>query len=165
MLRVALFFVLLGPLGAGAQTNLAHGFSKLPAGASVVVMAADIELFEISTGGVSEPRADWTEIAERHVTQGLRARKARLGAQVKDFEQGNDEAIAALLRLYRAVSEAVVAARAFWRQALPHVLHRAEVLLLRQAPRRGAGDRRFRPAQDPRNRGFRFSMKARRPSA
>src|SRR5687767_9737498 len=100
MLRVALFFVLCGPLGAGAQTNLAHGFSKLPAGASVVLMPADIELFEISAGGVTEPRADWTEVAERHVTQGLRTRKVKLGAQVKEFEEGNDAAIAALLRLY-----------------------------------------------------------------
>jgi hypothetical protein len=108
MLRIALFFVLFGPLSAVAQTNLAHGFSKLPAGASVVVMPADIELFEISTGGVTEPRADWTELAERHVTQGLRARKAKLGAEVKALEEGNDAAIAALLRLYRAVSEAVV---------------------------------------------------------
>lgn len=96
MLRVALFFVLFGPLGAGAQTNLAHEFSKLPAGASVVVMPAEIELFEISTGGVTEPRADWTEIAERYVAQGLRSRKAKLGAQVKEFEQGNDAAIGGL---------------------------------------------------------------------
>jgi hypothetical protein len=107
MLRVALFFVLLGPLGAGAQ-SLAPGFSKVPRGASIVLMPADIELFEISAGGVTEPRADWTETAERHVTQGLRTRKAKLGAQVKEFEQGNDQALAALLRLYRAVSEAVV---------------------------------------------------------
>jgi hypothetical protein len=107
MLRAALFFVLLGPLGAGAQ-SLAPGFSKVPPGASIVLMPADIELFEISAGGVSEPRADWTEIAERHVTQGLRTRKAKLGAQMKEFEHGNDQAIAALLHLYRAVSEAVV---------------------------------------------------------
>ena len=108
MLRVALFFMLLAALSAGAQTNLAPGFSKLPPGASVVVMPADIELFEISSGGVTEPRADWTEIAERHVTQGLRMRKAKLGAEVIEFSDGGDEAVAALLRLHRAVSEAVV---------------------------------------------------------
>ena len=67
MLRVAVFVVLFGPLVGGAQTNLADGFSRLPSGASVVVMPADIELFEISAGGVTEPRADWTELAERHV--------------------------------------------------------------------------------------------------
>jgi hypothetical protein len=107
MLRVAIFFVLLAPLTVAAQ-SLAEGFSKLPAGASVVLMPADIELFEISAGGVIEPRADWTEVASRHVTEGLRARKVKLGAQVRTFEDENDEAIAAVLRLHRAVSEAVV---------------------------------------------------------
>jgi hypothetical protein len=107
MLRVALFFVLLGPLGAGAQ-SLAEGFSKIPAGASIVLMPADIELFEISTGGVSEPRADWTEIAEGHLKAGLTTRKARLGVQFKEFSDEADEAVAAVLRLHRAVSEAVV---------------------------------------------------------
>jgi hypothetical protein len=107
MLRVAVFVVLFGPLVAAAQ-SLAPGFSKVPPGANIVLMPADIELFEISAGGVSEPRADWTEIAERHVTQGLRTRKAKLGAQVQEFGQANDEAIAAVLRLHRAVSEAIV---------------------------------------------------------
>jgi hypothetical protein len=108
MLRVALFFALLVALSAGAQTNLAPGFSQLPAGARVVVMPADIELFEISSGGVTEPRADWTELAERHVKAGLTARKAKLGAQVTEFSDSGDETVAAVLRLHRAVSEAVV---------------------------------------------------------
>ena len=108
MLRVALFFALLVALSAGAQTNLAPGFSKLPAGARVLVMPADIELFEISSGGVTEPRADWTELAERHVKAGLTARKAKLGAQVTEFSDSGDETVAAVLRLHRAVSEAVV---------------------------------------------------------
>ena len=108
MLRAALLCVLLTPLGAGAQTNSAPGFVRLPEGASIVLMPADVELFEVSTGGVTEPRADWTEIAERHLQDGLRTRKSKLGAQVSEYRHENDETVAAVLRLHRAVSQAVV---------------------------------------------------------
>lgn len=104
MLRTALLSLLLVPLAAAAQPSLADGFSKLPPDASIVLMPADIELFEISAGGVIEPRADWTALAERHVRQELRARHG----QWKDFSHDGDESIASVLRLHRAVSQAVV---------------------------------------------------------
>lgn len=104
MLRAAAIFMLLVPLAVAAQTKLAEGFSGIAAGASVVLMPADIELFEISAGGVVEPRADWTEVAARHLNQGLRSRRAGW----KEFPEESDEAITAFLRLHRAVSEAIV---------------------------------------------------------
>ena len=76
MLRTAAFLLLAIPLAAIAQARLADGFTQLPAGASIVVMPAEIELFEISAGGVIEPRADWTEVAARHVKAGLRRYRA-----------------------------------------------------------------------------------------
>jgi hypothetical protein len=104
VLRTALFSLLFVPLAAAAQASLADGFSKVPPGASIVLMPADIELFEISAGGVIEPRADWTARAARHVGQGLRARHG----QWKDFSDDGDESIASVLRLHRAVSQAVM---------------------------------------------------------
>ena len=101
MLRI-LAFVLVIPVSAAAQTNLADGFSGLPPGATVTVMPLDVELFEISAGGVVEPRADWTALAEHHVRANLRSRHG-------GWKQFDDEApIADLLRLHRAVSQAVL---------------------------------------------------------
>jgi hypothetical protein len=105
MLRaVLLLLILLSPPGVLAQAKLVEGFSRLPPGASVVLIPPDIELFEISAGGVAEPRADWTEVAERHVVAGFRKHKAWLF----EYPRENQEAIGEVLRLHRAVSEAIV---------------------------------------------------------
>src|SRR5687768_3741243 len=104
MLRTAAFLLLAIPLAAIAQARLADDFSQLPAGASIVLMPADIELFEISAGGVVEPRADWTKVAVAHIERGLRAR----GALWKEFPAGNDPAIDGVLRLHRAVADAII---------------------------------------------------------
>lgn len=90
MLR-ALILLLLLPVGAAAQPN-------------VVLMPLDIELFEISAGGVVEPRADWTALAERHVKEGVRKRNAHW----KEFDGDADPAIAEVLRLHRAVTQALL---------------------------------------------------------
>ena len=104
MLRTAAFVLLAIPLAAIAQARLADGFTRLPAGASIVVMPAEIELFEISAGGVIEPRADWTEVAAAHIGRGLRSR----AAQWKEFPAAADPAIDAVLRLHRAVADAII---------------------------------------------------------
>ena len=104
MLRTAAFLLLALPLAAIAQARLADGFTQLPAGASIVLMPADIELFEISAGGVFEPRADWTKVAVAQIERGLRSR----GALWKEFPAGNDPAIDGVLRLHRAVADAII---------------------------------------------------------
>lgn len=93
---------LLVPTIALGQSALAEGFSRLPSGARVVLMPADIELFEISAGGVLEPRADWTAMAASHVTEGL-GRRLRAIAFIDDGDPG----VAELGRLHTAVSRAV----------------------------------------------------------
>jgi hypothetical protein len=108
MLRTAAFLLLAIPLAAIAQARLADGFTQLPAGASIVLMPADIELFEISAGGVVEPRADWTEVAERHVKEGLRRYQADQNFSWLEYPQKNDPAIDPVLRLHRAVADAII---------------------------------------------------------
>jgi hypothetical protein len=102
VLRAALLLVVLASIPAWGQSNVADGFSGLPPGAAVTVMPLDVELFEISAGGVIEPRADWTALAEHHVRTSLRSRYGGW----KEF--GDEAAIAELLRLHRAVSQAVL---------------------------------------------------------
>lgn len=94
-------------LPALAQTNRAEGFSKLPSGAKIALMPVDIELFEISAGGIPEPRADWTGTALRHMKELLRERKAKVGAHVVDVEDDGSEQVAELSRLHGAVGVAI----------------------------------------------------------
>lgn len=92
-LAVVLAIGVLSASSALAQLRtLAPGFSVLPAGASLLVMTPDVELFSISGGGVAEPKADWTETAQRYIDQSLdkqiAARKVTLK---KSTEQEADE--------------------------------------------------------------------------
>jgi hypothetical protein len=96
-----------GTAVAQSKVNRAPGFVKLAPGAKVAIMPADIELFEISGGGVSEPRADWTAAAQEHVRAAYRARKEKLGLQVMDLEDDTSEPVLELNRLQRAVGGAI----------------------------------------------------------
>jgi hypothetical protein len=105
---VLLVLVVFGSGPIEAQSTLAEGFSKLPQGAKLVMMPADVELFQLNAGGDIEPRADWTAAAATHVREGLRARKARLGAQIVDVPESADEQFVELNRLHGAVATAIV---------------------------------------------------------
>jgi hypothetical protein len=108
MRRALLGVVLFWACVAAAQPNLAPGFSKLPPNSTIALMPADVELFEISAGGVTEPRADWTEAATKHIMADLRARKAKLGARATEISGDQDEAVEALNGLHGAVARAIV---------------------------------------------------------
>ena len=110
MRRVLLSLVLLFVWTsiALAQTNLAPGFTKLPPNSTIALMPVDVELFEISAGGVTEPRADWTTAASKNIMADLRARKAKLGARATEIAGEQDETVEALNNLHGAVSRAIV---------------------------------------------------------
>jgi hypothetical protein len=105
VLRAIAFSLMLFPMAAGAQASLAEGFSKLPAGARIVLMPVDVELYEVSGGGSVEPRADWTSAAAAHITTAL---LSRLGAGVHPLHGETDAGLAGVIQLHRAVSSAVV---------------------------------------------------------
>lgn len=44
---------------------------NLPQNARVLLMPIDVQLFELTAGGLEEPKADWTEAAENHVYAAL----------------------------------------------------------------------------------------------
>lgn len=95
--------------GANAQkSNRAPGFDKLAPGAKVALMPADIELFEVSGGGVLEPRAEWTAAAQEHVRAAYRLRKEKLGLQVVELQDDASEEVLELNRLHDAVGGAIV---------------------------------------------------------
>lgn len=93
---------------AAAQTHLAPGFIRLPPNSTIALMPADVELFEISAGGIEEPRADWTDAATRNIMADLRARKQKLGARATEITGEQDESVEALNSLHGAVSRAIL---------------------------------------------------------
>jgi hypothetical protein len=109
MRRALVGLVLLLAAGAAAaQAHLAPGFNRLPPNSMIALMPADVELFEISAGGVEEPRADWTDAATRNIMADLRARKQKLGARATEITGEQDEAVEALNNLHGAVSRAIL---------------------------------------------------------
>jgi hypothetical protein len=109
MRRALLGFLLVLWVGtAAAQPNLAPGFTKLAPNSTIALMPADVELFEISAGGVGEPRADWTTAASKNIMADLRTRKAKLGARATEITGEQDEAVEALNGLHGAVARAIV---------------------------------------------------------
>ena len=92
---------------ASVNKNLAPGFSTRPAASRLVVLPPDMELFSISAGGVSQPRADWTEAAQGHFQRALGARSLKLGAQVTPPDARQMEEFAELQTLHRALADAV----------------------------------------------------------
>jgi hypothetical protein len=70
---LALAVALVASVGCGVTSvTMAEGFKqRAPANPSVLVMAPDVELYELTAGGALEPKADWTEQAEEHVSKSL----------------------------------------------------------------------------------------------
>lgn len=96
-----------GPLTAAESRNLAPGFTALPKGASLLVMQPDIELFSISAGGVTEPKADWTEQAGTHIQDALRKKSAALGLKTLSLSDAESDELAEVNSLHGAVARSI----------------------------------------------------------
>ena len=97
---------------AEAQTpsrNLAPGFSTRAAGSKLVIVPADMELFSLSGGGVLEPRADWTDAAQKHFRTALLARKEVATGDIQELKETDLDELGQLNALHGTVAEAVFA--------------------------------------------------------
>jgi hypothetical protein len=90
-----------------ASKYFAPGFQTRPAASRLLLVPADMELFSISAGGVVEPRADWTDAAQKHFRNALAARRAKLGPDLVEIGDKELDDFAQLHALHRAVAEAV----------------------------------------------------------
>jgi len=104
-LAVAAWAVSL-PTQADAR-NLAPGFTKLPAGASILIMPPDVELFSISAGGVAEPKADWTELAHTHIHTALNRKSSLLGVKAQQLAESDADDLAEVNALHAAVARSI----------------------------------------------------------
>lgn len=87
--------------------DYAPGFSARPAASKLVVVPADMELYSISAGGVVEPRADWTEAAQKNFDAGLEGQRARLGANFTRLDAAQADELYEVITLQRAVAQAI----------------------------------------------------------
>ena len=107
------FLVVALLLAAGAvqaaepSRRLAPGFTARAADSKLIVLPADMELYSISAGGVIEPRADWTEAAQKNFAQALAAQRKRLGTHVTDLTQAQADEFTEITTLHRAVADAI----------------------------------------------------------
>jgi hypothetical protein len=93
---------------AHAQSrNLAPGFTALPKDAKVAIAPLDVELFELSAGGVLVPKADWTEAANKHMGAALERKAGSLGVGTQFIAERVADDHAELLHLYGAVARAI----------------------------------------------------------
>lgn len=96
-----------GPAQAQDRSNLAPGFNGLSSTAKVLVAPVDVELFSITAGGMMEPKADWTDAAQRHMTAALHQRAQALGLGSNELTTAQADDLAELLSLQAAVARAI----------------------------------------------------------
>ena len=80
----------------------------------LIVLRPDISVGSITTGGMIEPRADWTEQARTSITEALRAQQAARGGKVLFIQRRDEiptvsaEELADVERLNLAVAQSIV---------------------------------------------------------
>jgi hypothetical protein len=98
--------------------------TRTPTGADIVLMPVDVELFEISTGGVLTTNAEWTKKAEQLMVSGLKAEKEQRGLKYTEYvspPENSPERLeqAQLLALHGAVGQSILIHQFVPQLALP----------------------------------------------
>jgi hypothetical protein len=87
--------------------NIAPGFTALPKDAQVAIAPLDVELFELSAGGVLSPKADWTAAATKHMGEALKRKAAKMGVVTLPVTDQVADDNADALHLHAAVARAI----------------------------------------------------------
>lgn len=120
LLAVALSFAM--PATAQEKTGSKPGFTLRPGTARIVLMRPAIRVGSQSTGGMFEPRAQWTTEAREHISLALKDLQARLGNEVVPYEEGagGDAALTAQYgNLFGALANSVIEYQFFKGNRLP----------------------------------------------
>jgi hypothetical protein len=64
-------------------------------------------LFSLSAGGVAEPRADWTAMAQTHMKNALTGRVGRLGVRSTLLSEANADEFTEQVSLHAAVAQSI----------------------------------------------------------
>ena len=87
--------------------HLAPGFTQRAADSRLLVLPADMELYSMSAGGVIEPRADWTEAAQKNFVAALAKEGKVLGPKVTTLGSTEADDFSDVITLHRAVADAI----------------------------------------------------------
>ena len=100
--------------GCVQTRQYADAYFKPPQGDyELLVMRPDVTVNSLTTGGMAEPRADWTEQARTNIIAALKAQQSETGGEVLVLERRNElpgvpaETIADLERLHAAVGNSI----------------------------------------------------------
>ena len=80
----------------------------------LLVLRPDVTVGSLTTGGLVEPRADWTEQARTNIIAALRAQQAARGGKVQilarrsELRGANEQEVADVERLFYAVGQSIV---------------------------------------------------------
>jgi hypothetical protein len=113
---LALALVAAMPLSACVQTRQYADVQFTPPQGNyrLLVLRPDVTVGSLTTGGLVEPRADWTEQARRNIITALREQQAGRGGQAQILERRNElkgateQEVADLERLFYAVGQSIV---------------------------------------------------------
>jgi hypothetical protein len=113
---VALALALSVPMSACVQTRQYADVQFTPPQGDykLLVLRPDVTVSSLTTGGLDEPRADWTEEARRNIVAAVRAQQAARGGNVQILEHRNElpgvsaQEVADVERLFYAVGQSIV---------------------------------------------------------
>jgi hypothetical protein len=80
----------------------------------LLVLRPDVSVGSLTTGGIVEPRADWTEQARKNIIAALQAQQSGRGGKLQILERRNqlrgasEQEVADFERLFYAVGESIV---------------------------------------------------------
>lgn len=109
LVRVTLFVVLtvLAGTALAQSKHRAPGMDTLKRDSKILLFTPDVELFSISAGGVTEPRADWTEAARAHIKTDLAARLATMNLSIHQLAEADEDEFGEVVALHAAVARSV----------------------------------------------------------
>lgn len=113
---VALLLIILGPLlfGTGCSSKQLKSFGHKPPADDyrLVVLRPEVKVSELTMGGVSQPREDWTNQARENIYNALEdflpASGETLIAKTLSEAGGNQQEVYDLISLHRAVGESIL---------------------------------------------------------
>ncbi len=114
-LGIALALALTVPVAGCVQTRQFADLQFTPPQGDyrLLVMRPDVTVNSVTTGGMPEPRADWTEQARANIIAALRAQQAERGGKVQIMARRNElrgvseDMVADLERLHGAVGNSI----------------------------------------------------------
>lgn len=120
---VLISFGATSPVQAQEKSGIRPGFEATQiAGEKIVLFRPDIKVGEQSTGGIFEPRAEWTDEARKLMDSELMRAQSRLSNELMpmpEFYGENAEMVAEYQALFASVANAVVQYQFFPGNRLP----------------------------------------------